>query len=71
MRKADRTEGALELAFTHGDRARAGTYGTWSPVADPGQLSSLCMRRIRNCTKTKVSPPVTGAGTGRPVLWAP
>lgn len=29
------------------------TYGTWSPVADPGELSSLCMRRIRNCTCPK------------------
>lgn len=30
------------------------TYGTWSPVvADPEQLSSLCMRRIRNYTQNK------------------
>lgn len=29
-------------------RGQCSLNGIWSPVADPGQLSSLCMRRIRN-----------------------
>lgn len=33
--------------------AVGGTHRTWSPVADPGQLSSLWMRRVRNCTGTE------------------
>lgn len=29
-------------------RTQCSLNGTWFPVADPGQLSSLCMRRTRN-----------------------
>ena len=43
-------EAAVDISDGHGWGAgRGDTYGTWFPVADPGQLSSLCMRRTRNC----------------------
>jgi len=45
---------AVDISDGHGWGAgRGDTYGTWFPVADPGQLSSLCMRRTRNCTCPK------------------
>lgn len=51
--EAEQPERHTEPHFNHREKGAGSTYGAWSPVADPGQLSSLWMRRIRNCAQNK------------------
>lgn len=58
----------LELPYLQRERARW-TYGAWIPAAGPGQLSSLCMRRIRNCTQNRKETLSPCGGTSRGQVW--